>query len=195
MDLNTLISSAVGALIGSALTLLATYKAHKWQAAELREKDERIIKAVLQAIHDEVETLWDNYMDTAGSHIEALPDNQPLNMYWPLTQDYFTVYNMNAFQIGRIEDPDLRKLIVSTYTKARALIDSYRMNNDIVQKHEYAYWIWQETKSQVHGERATALLHNLVQYASGLKKRHADIKAQVQLLLRELRKEGVLNKR
>ena len=83
-----------------------------------------MLLGILQAIHDEIETLWDNYMDGIGHHTEALADGQPLNIYYPVTQEYFTVYNTNAFFIGRIRDHDLRKLIVSTYSKARGLIDS-----------------------------------------------------------------------
>lgn len=194
MDWNTLLSSGVGALIGSALTLLATLWSHKLQGVKQKEKDREIIQGVLQAIHDEMESLWDAYMDGAGHQLEALPDGQPLNMYWPITQEYFTVYNMNALFIGRIPDPDLRKLIVSSYSKARGLIDSYRLNNDLVQKHEHAYWVWQETKNEVHKATAAARYTAMVQYAAKLKKGHAEIKKQVQDLLRALRKEGVLNK-
>lgn len=97
IDWNTLLTSGIGALIGSALTLLATYFSHRWEVAKQKEKDDQIIMSVLQAIHDEIETLWNAYMEGIGKETEALPDGQPLNMFWPVTQDYFTVYNTNAF--------------------------------------------------------------------------------------------------
>lgn len=192
---DALWSSGLGALIGSALTLLVTYLSHRWQRSHQEEKDQQMLLGILQAIHDEIETLWDNYIDGIGHQLEALADGQPLNMYWPVTQEYFTVYNTNAFFIGRIQDHDLRKLIVFTYSKARGLIDSYRLNNDLVQKYEYAFWIFQETQNQIHRANAESRYTALTNYATALKKGHAEVKKQVQELLRELRKKGVLSDR
>ncbi|MBD9360501.1 hypothetical protein [Methylomonas fluvii] len=152
-----------------------------------------MIHGILQAIHDEIETLWDNYVDNIGHQLEALGETEPLILYWPVTQEYFTIYNSNAFFIGRIQDHDLRKLIVSTYSKARGLVDSYRLNNDLVQKHEHAYWISQETQNQIHLANAKSHYAALVSYSKTLKKSHIEVKQQVQELLRELRKKGVLN--
>jgi len=190
---DALWSSGLGALIGSALTLLATYLSFKWQRTHQEEKEQEMLLGILQAIHDEIETLWDNYIDGIGHQLEALADGQPLNMYWPVTQEYFTVYNTNAFFIGRIQDNDLRKLIVSTYSRARGLIDTYRLNNDLVQKHEHAFWIFQETQNQVHKANAAAYYAAVTNYAKALKKGHSIVKQQVQELLRELRKRGVLH--
>jgi hypothetical protein len=194
IDWNTLLLSGMGALIGSALTLLATYLSHHWEVSKQKERDKQLLKGILQAMHDEVVTLWDAYMDGIGHQIEALPDGKPLNMYWPVTQEYFTVYNTNASIIGRIQDHDLRRLIVSTYTNARGLIDSYRLNNDLVQKHERAVLIFQETNNPTHKANAVAYYGSMVEYAGKLKKRHQAIKHQTQQLLRALRKEGVLSK-
>lgn len=194
LDWNTLLSSGFGALIGSALTLVATYLAHRWQVSVQEEKDAQMLMGIMQAVHDEIETLWDLYLDGVGHHLEALGNGQPLNTFYPVTQEYFTVYNTNAFFIGRIKDHDLRKLIVSTYSKARGLIDSYRLNNDLVQKHEHAFWVFQETKNPVHQASAAAHYKALTDYAATLKKGHAEMKKQVQELLRALRKQGVLSK-
>lgn len=194
IDCNTLLSSGVGALMGSALTLLAAYLTHRWDISKQKEQDAQLLKGILQAMHDEIETLWDAYIEGIGNQIEALQDGHPLNMYWPITQDYFTVYNSNAFFIGRIQDHDLRKLIVSTYSNARGLIDSYRLNYDFVNKYEHAFWLYQETNNQMHKANADACYTGLVQYSSKLKKRHTDVKQQVQALLRALRKEGVFAK-
>lgn len=118
-DWGMFVSSAVGTLIGGVLTLIATYVAHRLQSATQKQNDADQLKGLLQAIHDEVETLWDGYVRSAGAQIEALGDVQPMLMYWPITQDYFTIYNTNAFCIGRIKDHDLRKAIVLTYARAR----------------------------------------------------------------------------
>lgn len=191
-DVGTLLSSGVGALIGSALTLVATYIAHRLQLSVQDKKDAQHLKGLLQSIHDEIETLWDAYMGSAGAHVEALPDGEPVAIYWPITQDYFIIYSANANSIGRVRDHDLRKAIVVAYTKAWGLIDSFRMNNELVHKFEYTTLLYQESKNPVHQAHANAHRQNLVRYAAQLKQRHNDLKAIVSDLLRRLRKEGVL---
>jgi hypothetical protein len=108
LDWNTLLSSGIGALIGGALTLIAAYLSHRWGASKQAEKDAQMLMGVLQAVHGEIETLWDIYMDGIGLHLEALPNGQALNTYYPVTQEYFTVYSTNAFFIALIRDNDLR---------------------------------------------------------------------------------------
>ena len=64
---DALLSSGVGALIGSALTLAGAWLAHKLDKNESAKKEADHILGLLQAIHDEVETLWDSYSATAGA--------------------------------------------------------------------------------------------------------------------------------
>jgi hypothetical protein len=192
IELSKFISVAIGAFVGSSLTLLAAYLSHCWQVSIQNKKDDKAIKSLLQAIHDEIETLWELYMQGAGNKLEALEKNKPLNFYYPVTQDYFTVHTSNADSIGSINDNDLRKLIVTTYSTARGLIDSYRLNNDLVQKHESAYWIFKETNSQFHEQMAFGHYKALVSYADVLRADHDNLKVKVTELLRALRKQGVL---
>ena len=193
MDWNILISSGMGALVGSSLTLIATLISHNLQCSNQNKKENELICGLLQSIHDEIKTLWEVYNDGMGNCLEALEDGQPLKYYYPITQEYFTVYTTNAILIGKIKDHDLRKNIISTYTKAKGLIDSYRMNNDLVYKYEHSYWRFQETNSPIHRSSMNAHHQALVKYAKGLKETHNDVKQKVQNLLGELEKE-VLNK-
>ncbi|HLA75641.1 MAG TPA: hypothetical protein VJM76_06990 [Gammaproteobacteria bacterium] len=190
---DALLSSGIGAFIGSALTLAGAYIVHSLEKAESAREEVEHLFGLLQAIHDEIETLWESYLGSVGAHAEALRDNTPLLLFWPITQDYFTIYNTNASFIGKIKDHDLRKQIVATYAKARGLIDSYRMNNDLVQKWEYAHLLYQESQNQIHQTNAQARHQSLIQYASEIKKRHDELKLMVSELLRRLRKEGVLS--
>jgi hypothetical protein len=194
VDWYNVLLCGISALIGSTVALVTVYLSHRWEVSKQKEQDARTLMGLLQAVHDEIETLWDLYMEGIGHRLEELPNGQALSTYYPVTQEYFTVYNTNAFFIGRIRDNDLRKLIVSTYSKARGLIDSYRLNNDLVQKHEHAYWLFLQTNSPVHEVAVQGRLQALVNYAAALKRLHEDVKRQVQDLLRALRKERVLGK-
>ena len=190
---DALLSSGAGALIGSALTLAGVFLAHKLDKNESAKKDAEHILGLLQAIHDEIETLWESYSATAGAHVEALREGNAVLIFWPITQDYFTIYNTNASFIGKIKNHDLRKQIVATYSKSRGLIDSYCMNNDLLQKWEHADLLFQETQNQIHKNHEQARFQSLVQYGASLKKGHLELKTMVSELLRRLRKEGVLS--
>ena len=192
LDTPTLISTAVGALIGSALTLIAAVLTHQLDLRRQKDREKRLLHGLLQAIHDEIETLWDQYINGIGNHLEVLLDGQPLLLYYPATQDYFTIYSGNASFIGQIQNNDLRKAIVTTYSKGRAILDSYRMNNEILQKYEHWSWMHHETQNLVHKAKAEAEHTSLVCYAHTLKNYHQNLKERIQTLLRMLRKEGVL---
>ena len=188
LNWDSLYSAAIGAFVGSTLTLLATYLSHRWQVKAQEKREEQAINSLLQAIHDEIETLWGLYMQGIGHQLEALEKNMPFDVFYPVTQDYFTVYTSNADLIGRIKDHDLRRQIVTTYSMARGLVDSYRLNNNLVQKHEHVYWMLKKTDDHFHEQMAFGHYQALVEYAEVLKKVHGKVKKQVAELLRTLQK-------
>lgn len=147
----------------------------------------------MQAIHDELETVYERYQETMGARLESLCENEPLNFYYPLVSDFFSVYNGNTFLIGRINDNDLRKQIIKTYTLSKGMADSFRLNNDLVHKFEYTNKLYDETKQEVHKQHAIAHYNSLVSYASTLKQGHVVLKHEITALLRTLRKNGVLS--
>jgi len=182
-----------GAVVGGAATLCGA----KWQLAaasrDQREREARHHAAILRAIHDELETVREVYSLSVGSAIAALPDNQPFNSYWPVNFDYFTVYNSNAVFIGHLTDVDLRKEIIVAYTRARALIDSFRLNNWMVERHEIAYLTWQQAQTPANLQAMQARNEVLTKYAATLKKGHGMLTESIDSTLRRLRKAGVMN--
>jgi len=177
-----LIASIIGGIIAGWFSLRATKEAHKnaLEKQEIQQKHE--IRSLLQAIHDEIIILWDTYMWGVGDDLEQLEDDKPLNVYYPLTQEYFITYNNNSRLIGTIENGELRKEIVETHTMCRALVDSYRLNNDFVQKHENWHWLFVETKEVSHGARAKGQLTSLTNYAKNLKEIHYNLKVKIKKL-------------
>ncbi len=83
---------------------------------------------------------------------------------------------------------------MSTYAKAKGLIDSYRLNNEFVHKYEQAYLLYQETNNKVHDEQAQVRKQSLILYSKLLKQAHMEVKIEVQILLRSLRKTRCTNK-
>ncbi len=192
-------SAIGGAIIGGLITgffaLKATDISFRNQRRHVDENEKKIIQGLLQAIHDEIETIYDRYQETMGSRIETLKENEPLNFYYPLVSDFFTVYNGNSFLIGRIPDNDLRKQIIKAYTLTKGMVDSFRLNNDLVGKFEIANKIFQETANEIHKQHAAAQYGALVNYAKTLKDTHQSLKQEANQLLRVLRKHGVLSEK
>jgi hypothetical protein len=197
MDWNIFGSAISGAIIGGIIAgyfaLRATEKSFANQKIQSDDKEKKLIKSVLQAIHDEIETIYDRYQEAMGAHVESLGKNEALNMYYPLVSDFFTIYNTNSLLLGRIPNNDLRKQIIKTYTLAKGIVDSFRLNNDFVAKHEYAHKLYNETRLDVHNHQATAHYQALIDYAAVIKEMHCTLKIEVNILLRQLRKEGVLS--
>lgn len=192
--LETAVATAVGAVVGSSFTLLGVLWSHRLSQAKALSELESQNHSMLQAFHDEIETLWENYMDTMGSCADSTPDGVAIEYYWPITQDYFTVYNQNASRLGLIKDHDLRKLVVATYASSKGLVDTYKLNNELLHRSEQAEWLAIQTKDPVDQQRAVAQKRVLTEYAAQVKKGHNSVKQKVQNLLRELRKSGVLSK-
>ncbi|WP_440874305.1 hypothetical protein [Thalassotalea sp. PLHSN55] len=197
MDWSSFGSAISGAVIGGFIAgffaLKSTQKSFDNQKTQSDESEKKLIKGVLQAIHDELETIFERYQESMGSKIENLNDQEALAFYYPLVSDFFTVYNGNSFLIGRIPDNDLRKKIIKTYTIAKGMVDSFRLNNDLVSKWEFSEKLFAESQLEVHKQQAIAHHSALVDYAKSIKDGHASFKVEVNGLLRELRKNGVLN--
>ncbi|MGW8168485.1 MAG: hypothetical protein ACWGHH_00515 [Sulfurovaceae bacterium] len=178
----------VGSIVGGLFTLRAVEKSFEKQQIQAKGDEKKIIQSLFQAIHDEIESVYDRYQETMGTELENLVEGQALNFYYPIISDYFSVYNGNTFLIGRITDNDLRKHIISTYTHLKGMVDSFRLNNDLVQKFEHSNNIFSETQQEVHKQHSVAYLNSLSDYAKILKTGHYELKQEIENLLISLKK-------
>lgn len=178
--------SLLGAIVGGFIAAWATRKSVQqiFQNDLKKRKMEKQenLQGLYRAIKSELNALWTRYNEGAGKDIENLEDGRPLLMYYPLTQDYFTVYQSNAHLIGEIQNEDLRGHIILTYNAAKGVVDSYRYNNHIIGQHEHWDWVAAETKNPLHVNRAKAFLNSCVEYAAVLKKSHYEMKELLQRL-------------
>lgn len=195
VPLSTLVGALIGAWIGGKFTLTAVEKTHKRNIATQKANQERIINNFLQAIHDEVDTLWNNYNSMAGVTIGNLKDGDALTIYYPIPLDIFTIYNGNSSLIGSVQDSELRKAIITTYGNARSLIESHRLNNEFVQKYEYWERLYTanppDDKSYIFPPNLDDSFRILQDYAKIIKKRHEDVKESVTNLLIKIKENRI----
>lgn len=195
--ITSLGSALVGGFIAGYFTLKATSRAIQREKEKLTEQERQTELGLLQALHDEIDILWGRYNsgDGLGVRLEALQENQPLLVYYPVAEDYFAVYRGNTFLISRIRNNNLRRLIVAVYTRAMSMIDSVRMNNELVGKHEYWSRIFQHSGQENDRQNAIQFFQSCVAYAKAMKITHTELKKDVTALLRQLNEQGVINER
>lgn len=191
--ISGLFGSIIGGLITGMYSLRAVSKTEEADHAKRIAAEAKVLKSVLQALHDELETIFSLYTERIGTRVETLPEGQPLPFYFPVIQDFFTVYNANAALIGRIENNDLRKSVIQTYVMMKGLVDSFRMNNDLLSRFEYWHRLAIETNNPIHIHNAKEQHTTLVAYAAQIKKGHFAAKKSLDELMRMLHKQGVLH--
>lgn len=148
----------LGAIIGGAASLAATYITLWSQKKKAAEEDRARVKAVLQAIHVEIRTLCQLYDATMPVKVHQLAEGQPLRVNYPIAQDYFTIYRENSHLIGHIPDAELRSAIVACYMYTKSLVDTYRFNNDLVDGYDAAELAYKRAPTQPNDEEMRARL-------------------------------------
>jgi len=180
-----LVSAIIGGAIAGYYTLKATDKAIRDQNEKENRSDEKEVQNLLDALGVEIKTLWDFHMKRVGQMVEELPDGKPLAFYYPLTQDYFTIYNSNANLIGRIKDCDVSEAIVVCYNKCKKVVDGFKYNNELYREYR-AFAIEEEVTPSVQAHLKAAR-EALVAYALVVKEDHFELKGYVERLLAMLR--------
>ena len=189
--LTAIIAVAATGFIIVVVNIRNNNRTFRGQAEIAKEKEDLLIKGLLQALHDEIEIVFGRYQQVLGDKVDALNEDDPLLIYYPIISDFFTVYNGNASLIGRIPDHDLRRKIIKTYTLGKGLVDCFCYNNALLEKFETWNQIYFESKSDIHKQKTNFLYNSLVEYAKTLKLTHEDVKASASQLLIELEKEGL----
>lgn len=121
--------------------------------------------------------------------MDVLENGKPLLTHWHVMNDFFTLYNSNAFLISKIPDNDLRKEIVTIYTMAKGLIDSFRFNNELLGKYEQVLSFYTLTNKDVFKQYFDTQNKLMGEYANLIKKSHDELKIKVDKFLRSLRKK------
>lgn len=168
-------SGLIGAVVGGLFTLFATDKAIRAENRKEDRQEEKEVENLLGALDVEVSTLITFHMKRVGAQVEALKPGDILAFYYPLTQDYFTVYNTNAQQLGKIRTPELREAIVICYNKCKKVVDGFKYNNEL-------YRDWRDYADQhghdnhVSGAKRTAM----AEYARLMHEDHIELKSHVE---------------
>ncbi len=101
---------------------------------ERRRKDretefqELFAKNVLRAIRCELEALDELYYAGIGKDLANTADGKPLKVRFALTQDFYTVFNANAVNLGKV-DSKIAKQAIKVYALVKGQVENLRINN------------------------------------------------------------------
>ena len=132
-SLFSLLAAVIGGWIAGRYAVHAQKHAVKEQRASDLEAERRAVNGTLQAIKPELEVFnaelvrdlkekfgdWDKQKRGNQQQDQREPFDIP-----PVTHNYFIVYDLNAGMLGRITKAELTKSIVTTYARAKSLMDA-----------------------------------------------------------------------
>jgi hypothetical protein len=134
---------------------------------------------VIQAIYAELISLAEIYRNEFLEEWEKFSSGETFSTYYPITQDYFTVYNSNAFLIGQIPDDELRAAIVKAYVLAKGLIDSHLMNNRLLDDYGQARVRYSNKMNPQNRSLMDEIEDELKNYSSALESSYLEANAAV----------------
>lgn len=166
--------------VGSLLAVTAAIGIYAKQYKDKQADDESETRAFVEAIREEVQATWDGYCTEIHPALMALPDGQPFEVIYPVFAVTFTIYENGASMVGKINDPELRRLIVKTYSLARGLISSFQYNNSLLtERKQLSLLYFQPNRDAILEDHANGLRN----YAAKLKERDQWITEAVTALL------------
>jgi hypothetical protein len=120
--LDNLLSGLVGAAIGGGATIWAQFVSIGSQRKQQKLSEDLLIRGFVQAIADEVTSVWDRYSVEIGPHLKNLPDGEA-SIVFPLHQSSLCSTRTHPFLVeylaGNYENKSL-----PTYVEAKGFVDS-----------------------------------------------------------------------
>ncbi|HGL6719967.1 hypothetical protein NTJ56_13835 [Burkholderia contaminans] len=166
--------------VGSLLAIIAAIGIYAKQYTDKQADDESETRAFVEAIREEVQAAWDGYITEIHPALQALPDGHAFDVIYPVSTATFPIYENGASMVGKINDPELRRIIVKTYSLARGLISTFQHNNSMLTEHKQLLLLYlQPNRDAVLEAHANALRN----YSAKLKERDRWITEAVDALL------------
>jgi hypothetical protein len=166
--------------VGSLAAVGAAVWIYARQYQDRRADDENETRAFVEAIREEVLAAWDGYCIEVHPLLQALPVGQHFDLVYPVLTETFTIYNNGASMVGKINDVQLRSIVVKTYALARSLIYSFQLNNSMLTEYKQLLLLYRQPDRDAV---LAAHAHNLRNYAVKLKERDQWIEQAVTELL------------
>jgi hypothetical protein len=150
---GSLIGSLVGGWMTRSASIRATNKAFELnRTLHTRQRLENL-RRVLLGINTELTVAFENYTAAYGPMIDAHKPGAAFNYKYPIDDSGFVFYQTNNAALGDLADDDLRELIIKCYLQTQVILNTHRMNNDLMESVERY-----STLAEGHSENLRALV-------------------------------------
>lgn len=184
--MQTVGAGCVGSIVGAASAGILNYNFNRIQYKRNRrdhfEDGMRSEMALLEVFQSDLTSLKRLHTEMS-TLLNSLKEGEPLAYALPVTLNYFSVFENNAAQLGRIERSELISQLVDVYHRGKSLIDSVRMNNETV----FEFRRLEAEIKQAPSEKTKAqfnLVHaRMIRYAPTLKRASGDWLKEIDVTL------------
>ena len=173
-------------LLGALFTFSGILFTHALDFQKRKRDRKKLIHALMQGLHDEIGGLLEFARTNSVHQIEAVPDGKPYEGLFTASQDYFTVYHANVELVMQLDDALLRRSIIQTYTRAKWLLDTIRMNRLYLERYHYLQSTFLKTREQAVQAEAEEYHRTLIAMAGQVKMAQAEFKSAANRLLNML---------
>jgi len=176
----------ISTLLGGLITLSAILLTNALDLCKRKRTHEKLIHALLQGLRDEIAGLLEMAETSPVRPIAAVPEGKPYEGLFTASQDYFIVYHANAELVMQIADANLRRRIIQTYTRAKAVLDTVNMNRLYLERYHYLQSTFLKTKDTSIQAESENYHRALVQIAGQLKQADTQFRKTAASLLEML---------
>lgn len=183
---SSLFAAILGGGISGGLTYFGVHATIKHEQRKVADAETQAVRAFRKAILTELQSILSHYLESVGNELGKHTKDQPFMVYYQASEDYFTIFNSNAHLIGKVEDDALRSEIVRTYSRAKGLLDSLRLNNSFVRGYEEFHEKARHSRQSPDEQKRDQYLFQLKQYIPRLLTQHTEFVQHAEALIRAL---------
>ncbi len=166
---------ALGSVAAILVAVAVANNQVKSARAQALEAERREMFNILQAIRDEIETLWEGFQKTFGYRFADSNPDEVFNFIWPSPEDPFVVYHASAGKIGHIDNHELRRTIVRLYARAEGMLVTVRTHNARLLAVRAARRAWEDTQTDLNKTRLADAETEAKAYANIMRGLYEDI--------------------
>lgn len=179
---------AVGSVVAIGVAVWLPHRQHKQDLEREKQREQEEVRSMLNSLRDEMSNLWDAFETKIGQDLANSQAGTAFEYFWPAPDRPFVIYDACVDRVGKIQDDRLRQLIIITYARAMGLVYSFKMNNLLVEKHERASTLANQTMRTADMTAAMQAHTVLRKYGDGLRSSRMEVKAHVEALLEAMPK-------
>lgn len=177
---------AVGSVAAILVAVGVSYLQHWAQERRDRRREAQDVENMLYSIQDEIEVLREGFNEKIGMSLMQSARGTAFLWSWPAPERPFVVYEGCKDKLGKIEEHGLRRLIIVTYARAEGLLQDFRTNNALIEKHDRANHAWQQTPIPENQSASTQTKWVLDQYGDKIRDSYTEVDTYVKQLITAL---------